>query len=141
MADNEQGGTNSVLGQQAQGDTGRKRDPVPPLNPTQGEAGGQTQGSTGGQGVQQGFAEQGEGGQGFGATTDQLGENRQSYGTGTRHDASGGQGPQTVSQGAQGQTGVLGAGPSQSQGQPASPTTGGPDLSQGLHDRNANQQT
>ena len=150
MADNErnqdQGGTNSVLGQQAQGDTGRNRDQVPPLNPTQAQADqGQTgQGpQTSGQGTQQqGFAQQGEGQpaegqQGLGAATDQLGENKQTYGASSRQDATFGQGPQQANLDARGQTGVIGAGPAQTEGQPSSAATGGPNLSEGLRDQNS----
>ena len=147
MADNDrtQGGTGSVLGQQAQGDTGRHRDPAAPLNPTQDQTQGsmkQTQGmgqsqgqsALGGQG--QDVADQGDGGQGLGATTDQLGEKKQTYGASTTHDTSGGLGPQQASFDAKGQTGNLGPSPAQSAGQDSSAATGGPNLSQGLRDQN-----
>ena len=151
MADNErnqsQGGANSVLGQQAQGDTGRDRDPVPPLNPTQAEGGAQSQGQAGvdqgsqlsGQQTigQQGVSTQAGAQQGFGAPADQLGENKQTYGGSSRQDTSGGQGPQQANLDARGQTGVIGAGPAQSQGQPSSAATGGPNLSEGLQDQNS----
>ena len=152
MADQE---NNSVLGQQAQGDAGKKNaDGTTQANFTQGQTqGGQPQGQTEqnasmgvGQGsfqasdtgAQQTFAQQGEvDQQRMGATSDQLGQNRQGYGGSTRQDATGGLGDQQVVQGAQGQTGVLGPQPGQSQGQPGSPTTGGPSLAQGLSDNNS----
>ena len=151
MADQD---NNSVLGQQAQGDAGKKdADAATQANFTegaQGQAQGQTeqdapmgvgQGSfqaTGDQGAQQSFAQQGEvDQQRMGATSDQLGQNRQGYGGSTKQDTSGGMGTQQAIQGAQGQTGVLGPQPGQSQGQPGSPTTGGPSLAQGLTDNNS----
>jgi hypothetical protein len=154
MADQE---NNSVLGQQAQGDAGKKdADATTQANFTQGaEAqGAQAQGQTeqnapmgvgqgsfqgaGDLGAQQSFAQQGEvDQQRMGATSDQLGQNRQGYGGSTKQDTSGGMGTQQAIQGAQGQTGVLGPQPGQAQGQPASPTTGGPSLAQGLTDNNS----
>ena len=146
---------NSVLGQQAQGDAGKKdADATTQANLDQGQTQEQAQGQTeqdapmgvgqgafqgmGDQGAQQSFAQQGEvDQQRMGATSDQLGQNRQGYGGSTKQDTSGGMGTQQAIQGAQGQTGVLGAQPGQSQGQPASPTTGGPSLAQGLTDNNS----
>ena len=84
---------------------------------------------------------QGEGAQGLGSTTDQLGEKKQTYGASTRQDATGGQGPQHVTLDARGGTGHLGAAPAQSEGQPASTTTGGPKLSEGLRDQNSRGDT
>jgi hypothetical protein len=151
MADQD---NNSVLGQQAQGDAGKKdADPTTQANFTE-AAQGQAQGGTeqnapmgvgqgafqgtGDQGAQQSFAQQGEvDQQRMGATSDQLGQNRQGYGGSTKQDTSGGMGTQQAIQGAQGQTGVLGPQPGQSQGQPGSPTTGGPNLAQGLTDNNS----
>ena len=82
------------------------------------------------------FKDQAQQTQGQGASTDQLGQNFQSYGQSTQHDTTFGQGPGQASLGAEGQTGVLGPRPGQSDGQPSSAATGGPDLSQGLKDQN-----
>ena len=92
----------------------------------------------GGQGAtQQTFAQQGESDQQrFGLTSDQIGLNQQSYGQNVEQDTSGGLGPQEARLASAGSSAMLGEGPAQSSGQPSSPTTGGPDLSKGLADKN-----
>lgn len=92
----------------------------------------------GGQGAsQQTFAQQGEADQQrFGLTSDQIGQNQQSYGQSVEQDTTGGQGAGEAHLASAGSSGVLGEGPGQSQGQPASPTTGGPSFAGGLRDTN-----
>lgn len=140
---------NSVLQQQAQGETGAGGQGFSGVAGSQYRSPEQVQGQSqsgapgrgafqGGQGAtQQTFAQQGETDQQrFGATSDQIGLNQQSYGQNVEQDTSGGLGGQQAKLAAAGSSEMLGEGPAQSAGQPASPTTGGPDLSKGLTDTN-----
>lgn len=100
---------------------------------TQGES---VQGATmpGRQDPQTGQGQQASGQQAPGG--DQIGQNMQSYGQSVEQDTTGEQGAQEADLASTGSSGVLGKGPGQTAGQPASPTTGGPDLSKGLVDDN-----
>lgn len=119
QGENQSGRPGGALGGESSGDVGR----------------GALQGGQGA--TQQTFAQQGESDQQrFGLTTDQIGLNQQSYGQNVEQDTSGGLGGQEARLASAGSSAMLGEGPAQSSGQPSSPTTGGPDLSKGLADKN-----
>lgn len=156
MADQEH---NSILTNQAEGKTGAttpikaedKATQDPTANPAQAQGGftgdvsGQAdapraQGESaqgapmpGQQDPQTGLGQPGAAQQSSG---DPIGQNMQSYGQSVDQDAASGQGAQEAQLASAGSSGVLGKGPGQTTDQPASPTTGGPDLSKGLVDSN-----